>query len=396
MERADRPVSSDQLPATAPGRLRVRVATDADQAALQRFNARLRDGGVQYQLPLAFRLPGEFRQATDVFPTYREMLIAEDGAEIRAGLLLYRGGLWEAGQERPFCWVQLPVSEGLVDSRHSMAIVMLMRTVITRESRPMSLGIGSLDEAYARLLDRLGWRHARVPFVFHPVRPREMLRRLPVLQGRRWVRAGARAMGLLSLDRAVGTLLELARRRRRHVLRGCAVQSEPRFDGWADEVYQAARGDYGAAVARDAASLNVRYPPEDPRYIRLRVRRKSTGEELGWIVVIHGRLQRSRYFGDLHVGTLVDGFGRRSHVARLVQAGADHLADAGVDLIVANWSHAAWLSAAKRCGFLAGPSNYFLFVSPKDSSVLEPSCPLSEVHMTRGDNDGPGHLLPAV
>ena len=394
MERADPPVSSDLLLPGAPGRLRIRVATDADQAALQRFNARLREGGVQYQLPLAFRLPGEFRQATDGLPTYREMLIAEDGAEIRAGLLLYRGGLWEARQERPFCWVQLPVSEGLVDSRHSMAFVMLMRAVITREPRPMSLGIGSLDEAYARLLDRLGWRHARVPFVFHPVRAREVLRRLPVLQGRRWVRAAARAMGLLSLDRAVGALLELARHRRRHLLRECAVQSEPRFGGWADEVYRTARGDYGAAVARDAASLNVRYPPEDPRYIRLRVRRKSTGEELGWIVVIHGQLQRSRYFGDLHVGTLVDGFGRRSDVARLVLAGANYLADARVDLIVANWSHAAWLSAAKRCGFLSGPSNYFLFVSPKDSSVLEPSCPLSEVHMTRGDNDGPGHLLP--
>ena len=396
MERADPPVASDRHPPGAPGRLRIRVATEADQAALQRLNDRLREGGVQYQLPLVFRLPGEFRQAADGFPTYREMLIAEDGVEIRAGLLLYRGGLWEAGQERPFCWVQLPLSEGLVDSRYSMAIVMLIRAVITREPHPMSLGIGSLNEAYARLLDRLGWRHAKVPFVFHPVRPREMLRRLPALQGRPWVRASARAMGLLGLDLAVGTFLELVRRRRRHLLRECVVQSEPRFDEWADEVYQAARRDYGAAVARDAASLNVRYPPEDPRYIRLRVRHKSTGEELGWIVVIHGQLQRSQYFGDLHVGTLVDGFGTRSDVARLVQAGAEHLADAGVDVIVANWSHAAWLSAAKRCGFLAGPSNYFLFVSPNDSSVLKPSCPLSEVHMTRGDNDGPGHLLPAV
>lgn len=396
MEGADPPVPSDLRPATGPGRLRIRVATEADHAALQRLNARLTEGGVQYQLPLAFRLPGEFRQAAHGFPTYREMLVAEDGEEIRAGLLLYRGGLWEAGQERPFCWVQLPVSEGLVNGRHSMAIVMLMRAVIAREPRLMSLGIGSLEEAYARLLDRLGWRHASVPFVFAPVRPREMLRRLPVLQARGRIRAGARAMTLVGLDRAVGALLEFGRRRRQHLLHQCGVQSEPRFGGWADDVYQAARGDYGAAVARDAASLNVRYPPEDPRYIRLRVRRKATGEELGWIVLIHGQLHRSRYFGDLHVGTLVDGFGRRADVTRLVQAGANHLVDAGVDLIVANWSHAAWLNATRRCGFLPGPSNYFLFVSPKDSSILEPSCPLSEVHMSRGDNDGPGHLLPVV
>jgi hypothetical protein len=125
------------------------------------------------------------------------------------------------------------------------------------------------------------------------------------------------------------------------------------------------------------------------------VRTRVTGEELGWIIVIHGKLPHSQYLGDLHVGTLVDGFARGRDAGRVVQAGADYLADAGADLIVANWSHGAWLDASRTCGFLGGPSNYFLFVSPKGNTILEPSCPLAAVHMTRGDNDGPGHLLPS-
>jgi hypothetical protein len=267
-----------------------------------------------------------------------------------------------------------------------------MKTVIGREPLLMSLGIGSMQESYAQLLVRLGWRHAPVPFVFHPVRPAALLRRLPAAQSRRWAPAVGKALGVLGLDRLVPGLARL--RQRRGLLGGCTVETAPRFDGWADEVYRNARGDYGAAVVRDAATLNVRYPPDDPRYIRLRVRR-ATGEELGWIIVIHGRLPHSQYFGDLHVGTLVDGFGRRTDVRRLVQAGADHLADAGADLIVANWSHEAWVDASRSCGFVKGPTNYFFFVSPKGNSILDASCPLGAVHMTRGDNDGPGHLLPS-
>ncbi len=378
-----------------PNPLRIRVATDADREALRRLNDRLRSGGVRYQLPLEGAVPGEFREAENGHPVFRDLLVVSDGDEIRAGLLLYHGGVWAGGEERPFSWVQLPVSEGLVDPRHSMAIVMLMKTVIGREPLLMSLGIGSMRESYAQLLVRLGWRHAAVPFVFHPVRPGELLRRLPAARSRRWTRLAGSVSGFVGLDRVLGGLAGLVRGRRRTLLGGCTVVSAPHFDAWADDVYHKSRGDYGAAVIRDAATLNVRYPPDDPRYIRLRVRTRVTGEELGWIIVIHGKLPHSQYFGDLHVGTLVDGFARGRDAGRVVQAGADYLADAGADLIVANWSHDAWLDASRSCGFLGGPSNYFLFVSPKGNTILEPSCPLAAVHMTRGDNDGPGHLLPS-
>jgi hypothetical protein len=376
--------------------LRIRVATADDREAIRRLNERLRSGGVRYQLPLEGSAPGEFRDSADGHPVYRDLLVVGEGDEIRAGLLLYHGAVWEAGVERPFAWVQLPVSEELVDPRHSMAIVMLMKTVIGREPLLMSFGIGSMQESYAQLLVRLGWRHAAVPFVFHPVRPGELLRRLPAARSRWWARLAAKGSGLTGLDRALGGLAGLLRGRgRRAALGGARVEPAPRFDEWADVAYRSARGDYCAAVVRDAATLNVRYPADDPLYVRLRVRRRVTGEELGWIIAIHGQLPHGQYFGDLHVGTLVDGFARGSDVRRMVQAGADYLADAGADLIVANWSHRAWLEASRSCGFLGGPSNHFLFVSPKGNAILESSCPLEAVHMTRGDSDEPGDLLPS-
>ena len=114
------------------------------------------------------------------------------------------------------------------------------------------------------------------------------------------------------------------------------------------------------------------------------------------MVVIHRRMSSNPYFGDLHVGTLVDGLGRPENVSLLLDAGRRYLAQQGVDLIVANWSHAAWVNASRRLGFLPGPSNFYFFVSPAGKPLLEPSCPLGMIHLSRGDCDGPGQLLPPV
>ena len=70
------------------------------------------------------------------------------------------------------------------------------------------------------------------------------------------------------------------------------------------------------------------------------------------------------YFGDLRVGTLAAGFGRVADAPALVAAGIDHLAEAGADIIVANFLHAAWARACRREGMITGPRNYNLFVSP--------------------------------
>ena len=100
------------------------------------------------------------------------------------------------------------------------------------------------------------------------------------------------------------------------------------------------------------------------------------------------QMKDNRYFGDLKVGTLADGFGRVADAPALVAAGIDHLAETGVDIIVANFLHAAWARACRRSGMTAGPSNYNLFVSPGGPLLREDSCPPEEIHVARGHGDG--------
>jgi hypothetical protein len=100
-----------------------------------------------------------------------------------------------------------------------------------------------------------------------------------------------------------------------------------------------------------------------------------------------------RYFGDLKVGTLVDGFGSAADAPALVAAGIDHLAETGADIIVANFSHEAWVKACRRSGMLAGPDSYYHFVSPGGSPLFEDTCPPRDIHVARGQSDGMWSLV---
>jgi hypothetical protein len=377
----------------AAARQRVRLLKPEDLPAIRRFNERLVQGGQRYQLPFDPRLPGEATHRPPGYPVYREMLVVEDGEEIRAGMLEYHSVMVIHGEERPFCWAHLPVSEGLVDSRYAMTVFLMVRTALAEQAFQMCLGVGSREETWARLLEKLGWKHAVVPFLFYPARPANVLRGLTYLQRSPRLRTVSRALASTGLAGLIEGGLA-ARRRLTGAVPAYEAQEEASFGPWADRLFEEANPLYGAAARRDATTLNILYPPEDTRFTRLRVRSRGAREDLGWVVVIHRQMQENPYFGNLRVGTLVDGFGRPENVPALVEAGRRHLARAGVDLIVANWSHEAWVSASRRVGFLSGPSNFLFYTSPAGSPLLEASCPLAQIHLSRGDCDGPGQLLP--
>ena len=65
----------------------------------------------------------------------------------------------------------------------------------------------------------------------------------------------------------------------------------------------------------------------------------------------------------------------------------------GVDLVVSNQSHIFWRNAFKMNSFINGPSN-FIFASSKVLSIKLMSNIKSkdQIHLTRGDGDGPIHL----
>ena len=368
--------------------MEIRFAEDGDLEAMVRFNRRLRAGGREEdQMTLQPRLPGEARYRPASFPVYRRMMIAEDGREIRAAMLLYHHNVFIKGERRDFCWADMPVSEGIIDRKYSLAIIQLMKRATAYQPFLMTMGVGTPDIDAFRFFVKLGWRWRLAPFFFYPVRVTRTLLGLRYFKGRPKLRYAALLGAFSGAGAGLSGLLSL-RRRLSSAFSTCQISVEGAFDDWADRIFTDALPEYAVAIRSDAATLNIVYPPDDSGYTRLRARRKGSKEDAGWMVVAIKQMKDNPYFGDLKVGTLADGFGRAADAPALVAAGINYLADTGADIIVANFLHTAWARACRRSGMIAGPSNYNLFVSPGGPLLREDSCLPQEIHVARGHGDG--------
>jgi hypothetical protein len=117
------------------------------------------------------------------------------------------------------------------------------------------------------------------------------------------------------------------------------------------------------------------------------------GQAIGWAAVLDTEMSGDRYFGDLRVGTLVDGFAAPANAPAVVDAATQFLTDRGVDLIVSNQAHHAWTAGLKAAGFLQGPSNFGFAMSKRLAEAVAPwEGRWADFHVNRGDGDGPINL----
>jgi hypothetical protein len=363
----------------------VRVATSRDEAAIERFNERLAAGGRRERLP---RPPGG--GDTDDGPR-RTLFVAFDrDGEIRAGLQLLHERFFILGDERDGAWIQVPISEGILDRRYALAAFQLGRAVMRRQPLLLGLGVGSLDEAAARILIGAGWAHAPVPFVYLPLRPRRIARELPYLRRRRITWLAARAATSTGIPQFALALHRSWAKLMREPAAVSAVVAG-KFGEWATEIYRAGREVIGAGACRDAATLNHRYPFSDARYVRLRFRDARSGSAVGWTVVAPMQMHEHSYLGDLRVGVIVDAFSQAGREAATLAGTVGALAEYPVDVVFANWSNVRWLDATAKLGFRVGPTNYFAFAAPTAHPLLT-DLPITEMHLTRGDSGGMVHL----
>jgi hypothetical protein len=372
--------------------MNIRYAECSDFAAIARLNNRLKAGGRDDEMPLDPALPGEAQYRPEGFPVRRRMIIAEDGREVRAAMMLYHHNIFIKGVKRDFCWTEMPLSEGVINLKYSLAIAQLIKRALDDQPFMMGVGAGTSAAEGHRFFVNLRWKRQPVPFFFYPVKVSKVLRGLRHLKNSSMLRYGALLGAYSGLGAGMSGLLSL-RRKIANSLSNCEDSVVERFDEWANHIFYNSLSDYPIAIRSDATTLNIVYPPNDHRYIRLRVKRKGAKTDVGWIVMATKQMSDNHYFGDLKVGTLVDGFGRSEDVTTLVAAGLNHLTGVGVDIIVANFSHAAWIKACRRSGMLNGPSNFQVFVSPQGAPALEESCQLNHIHVARGHSDGMNTLI---
>jgi hypothetical protein len=366
-----------------PASIRELCADDTD--AIRQFNARLAQGGVSFAFSAA---PSELvheESAGDA--PYQTAYVLSDGSAVRGGYILkperiFAGGEWiSAGN------YQLPLSEGIIDRKYAMVGLQLIKDALSRQPRLYCLGMGGTARPLPQLLKRLGWAVSEVPFLFRIEHAGAFTREV------RWVRQRPRLRILLDTAYRTGMLggmVGLTRLRRRifgpRVPPNVSIDQVTELPSDIDEIFSRLRGDYGLLCDRTAVAMRKKLP-QDPKLIRLVLSR--SGKLDGWVVLTLSRLNNHTQFGNMTLGCVVDGLAAAKDVDILVAEACRRLEAGGCDLLVSNQSHPAWISALRRQGFLQGPSNFVLALSPPLAAArAAATC----AHFNRADGDGPINL----
>ena len=376
--------------------MRIKVVPYAaeHEEAVRAFNVRLAAAGLDKNLySTAFpasHVPALLpkRPGCDLYQEY--FLAVDEESMVRGGYILKRQPFLVKGEPLELADYQLPISEGIADRRFANVGVSLYMDAIRRHPRLWGLGGGGYHIPNTRFLLKAGWRGDLVPFWFHVVRPYAFWQNIMVL---RHSAARRLALDLLAYSGAgwLGVKAAQVLRRRQPVTASVACEVANDFGDWADGVWRESHGHYSLIAVRDRNILNILYPTDNPRFIRLRIARR--GNVIGWALLLNTQMAGHKQFGDMRVGTLVDCLAAPSDATDVVACVRDYLEAAGVDLIVSNQCSRAWCDALRAGGFFQGPSNFPFLASPKLAPILQP---LEEhfptFHLNRGDGDGPINL----
>ena len=192
-------------------------------------------------------------------------MVVDHDDEVHGGFLLMTQPGWLKGAIVEVPDYQAPLSEGIIDLRYGMVGMHMLRYVQKHWPLTFAVRIGGIDRPLPRLLQAAGWQVRAVPFLFHVVKTSRVLRELRMLQERPPLRLAARA-GALTGAGAIGVAaLQHRAWTSDHAAREIRVERIERWDGWADRLWQRARGEMVFSVLRDCGTLESLYPLADPK-----------------------------------------------------------------------------------------------------------------------------------
>jgi hypothetical protein len=358
--------------------------------AVEAFNKRMREGGSpwgMYPDPVPDWIP-KIRPDQRVWREY--YLALEDQQHVRGGFALKPQEWWIRGQVRVVTDWQGPFSEGAYTRKYATLGLRMIRDMLQRRPLLFSWGHGKGDEPMAQMLQKLGWVMHDTPFCLKVLKPYRFLRLNKYLRDLAKKRAaldllaftGAGSIGL----RALHAGLRLKSRKRFRA----RAELVPRFEAWADAIWERCKGSYSALAVRDSDTMNTLLPGHGwPPGLRLRIRTRD-GADLGWAIVMDTQMRDDVRFGDLRVGSIVDTLALPEHAGEVVAAATRWLAARGVDLIVSNQAHPRWIQGFADNGYVVLPARRLFAVSPELKKALEPFDQSAlGLHMTNMDGHGP-------
>lgn len=367
--------------------------TEEHVEAVKAFNVRLRAGGASLVFPES-HIPS-WLPRLDGRTIYDEYYLALDDSVVRGAYILKYQPFFVGGELMPLVQYRLPLSEGYIDKQFAPVGVQMYLDAVRKQPNLYTVGLGGYDEPVAQLLIKAGWQTSLVPFYFRVLNPAAFLHNIVYLRSSPLRRIALDAMAASGLGYlAVHAYQALKTRHNARDRSSVEFSEEPAFGPWADDVWQAAHAHCSMVALRDATILNILYPVDEPRWLRLKV--TAAGRVVGWVVALCVAMNDHNYFGNMRVGSLVDCLALPGSESKVTTAVMRCMKKHGADIVVTNLSHSAWWPALEAAGCYQGPSNFIFAASKKVCSLLNPfdECKQS-VHMTRGDGAGAQNLIAA-
>lgn len=354
---------------------------------MRAFNQRLRAGGERSWTFPESCVP-RYPKSPNQNP-YQELFVTCDDGQVRGGYLLTHSLFGLRGEVvQVACGPQLNTSEAIVDPAYGLTGALNVRDALQRQPLLYGLGMGGFEERQAKVLASMKWPMWAIPFYFKVLRPSQFFANITHLRKKRRNRI------LLDLARYTGIGWSGFRimQFRPGSLDGLdEVTNCYSFGSWADEIWSRCKERYSLVAVRNGDTLNRLYPASIPKFLRLLISHR--GNAVGWAVLLDTHMSGHKHFGNMRVGSVVDCLAEPEMASRVVRAATAFLQRRDVDLIVSNQSHPAWGRAFLAAGYLAGPSNFILALSPKLAARLHPlQAARKRIHMNRGDGDGPINL----
>lgn len=366
----------------------IEVVPHADEHAdaVEAFNARMRAGGSPwgfYVDPVPRWIPWE--TGATVWREYH--LAIEDSEYVRGGYALKPQQWLVDGEQLVLADWQGPYTEADIDPRYSPLMLRLARNAAKQCANLFSFGHSGKD---VDILTKMGWGTISVPFCFFVANAGNFFRQATYVRTSGFRRLVCNLLAYTGLGALCMKLLQFGIRvRNRQDVPAAAAHVVDSFGPWADELWEAAKDDYGCLAVRDRKTMNRILPATGwPGGTRLKI--EVAGETVGWSVVLINQMQNDPRYGDMRVGLIADAFGAAESSAAVIAATVDYLRSENVDMICCNMFHRQWVDALRAAGFVVLPERRtFAFAKTLRARLEKFADSGAGLHLTNLDGHGP-------
>lgn len=371
--------------------LKILLYSKENENEVVAFNRRLKDGNASFSFPEIYK-SNRWPRIDDGRKIYEDYyLVIENDVTVRGGYILKSQEFILNDNEVTIGNIQLPLSEGAVNKAFNIIGIKIVKDALEKQPLLYALGMGGSDKQFPRLLQSLGWSLDEIPFYFKIIHPKIFFRNIKIIRKTTIRKILFDIIAYSGLGWIGFKCFDIFKKRGKIYGKNTFYEEVHSFGEWADELWQKVKDNFIFCSVRDKQTLNILYPNDNSKFIRLRVTIENKIE--GWLLLLVTSMSNHQYFGDMRVGSIIDCLATVGKATEIMAAAEKYLRQKNVDLIISNQAYFAYEAAFIKNGYLRGPSNFIFATSRKLTESLNLiESPLNKMHINRGDGDGPMHL----